>query len=194
MKISEVISLAQNGELKQLAIRTNKEALMQYIFLGMIALYEQFNLKTKEVIINLEEGKTEYKLPEDCFRIEAIYNEDGEEYILNNEDDALSILQPSFDTIQVPNPEDGAAISIIYSAYPTPITSEEQVLELPLTLLDALLNYVAYKACISPDSKQQANSTIFYQKYQLNCEEAKKNGALTRDFTTNYKLTDRGFA
>jgi hypothetical protein len=193
MTIQDVINDVAVGELKQLAVKKDTDAVISYINLGLIELYKRFDLKTDEVVIPLSAAQTIYEMPTNFLAIIEALDEAGNWYSINDEDDALSILTPTFNTIQVPNPQDGAAISIIYRALPDRITSVNNTLPLPLSLLDALYNYIGYRGhgAVNGDLKTENNS--HYMRFEANCKKARTLGVLTSDDTVNTKLTDRGF-
>ena len=193
MTIQEVIYDVAQGELKQLAVKDDTTAVISYINLGLIELYKRFSLKTEEIVIPLFSGKTMYTMPDDYQSILEALDESGDWYSINDEDDALSILTPSYNTLQIPNPIDGAAVSIIYTALPARITSVDEILPLPLSLLDALYNYIGYRGhgAVNGDLKTENNS--HYMRFEANCKKAKDLGVITSDDVVNTKLTDRGF-
>jgi len=194
MTIQDVIDDVANGELKQLAVKTDVPAVLSYINLGLIELYKRFSLKTDEVVIPLSGLQTIYTMPENFQNIIEVVNEAGDYYTINDEDDALSILTPTYNTIQVPNPEDGAAISVIYTALPDRVTSVNETLPLPSSLLDALYNYIGYRGHGSVNGDLKTENNSHYMRFEANCKKAKDLGVMTSDDVVNTKLIDRGFA
>jgi len=193
MTIQDVIDDVAQGELKQLSVKDDPVAVISYINLGLIELYKRFSLRTEEVVIPLSATKTIYTLPDDCQSILEVLDEKGDWYSINDEDDALSILTPSYNTIQVPNPEDGAAISIIYSALPVRVQVTTDILPLPLSLLDALYNYIGYRGHGAVNGELKTENNSHYMRFEANCKKAKDLGVITSDDTINTKLVDRGF-
>jgi len=193
MTIQEVIKDVAAGELKQLAVKDDSTAVISYINLGLIELYKRFDLKTDEVIIPLVASQTIYEMPTNFQSIIEVFDEKGDWYSINDEHDVLSILTPTFNAIQVPNPEDGAAISVIYRALPDRVTDVNDTLPLPLSLLDALYNYIGYRGhgAVNGDLKTENNS--HYMRFEANCKKAKDLGVLTSEDIINTKLVDRGF-
>lgn len=194
MTIQNVIDDVAQGELKQLAVKDDVSAVISYINLGLIELYKRFTLKTDEVIVPLVGSQTIYTMPDNYQSILEALDENGDWYSINDEDDALSILTPSYNTIQVPNPEDGAAISIIYTALPERITDVTEELPLPLSLLDALYNYIGYRGHGSVNGDLKTENNSHYMRFEANCKKAKDLGVITSDDVVNTKLVDRGFA
>jgi len=194
MTIQDVIDDVAEGELKQLAVKDNPTAVISYINLGLIELYKRFTLKTDEVIIQLSKLQTMYTMPANYQSILEALDEAGDWYSINDEDDALSILTPSYNTIQVPNPQDGAAISIIYTALPTRVVAATEELPIPLSLLDALYNYIGYRGHGSVNGDLKTENNSHYMRFEANCKKAKDLGVITSDDVVNTKLVDRGFA
>ena len=194
MTIQDVINDVAQGELKQLAVKDDSVAVISYINLGLIELYKRFTLKTSEIIIPLIALQTIYTMPDDYQSILEVLDENGDWYSVNDEDDALSILTPSYNTIQVPNPQDGAAISVIYTALPVRIIAATEILPLPLSLLDALYNYIGYRGHGSVNGDLKTENNSHYMRFEANCKKAKDLGVITSDDVVNTKLVDRGFA
>jgi hypothetical protein len=113
-----------------------------------------------------------------------------------NDESCLSIsaLTPDPFTIQLPESLDGDAISVIYRAYPELVTSYLGKIEIPLTLLDALLLYVAYKAYLTVRAKGNDEHMSYLTLFEQSCKQAEQYGVLTADNSTNYKMFLRGFA
>jgi len=194
MTIQDVINDVAQGELKQLAVKDDSAAVISYINLGLIELYKRFTLKTSEIIIPLIASQTMYTMPDDYQSILEVLDENGDWYSINDEDDALSILTPSYNTLQVPNPQDGAAISVIYTALPVRILAVTETLPLPLSLLDALYNYIGYRGHGSVNGDLKTENNSHYMRFEANCKKAKDLGVITSDDVVNTKLVDRGFA
>lgn len=196
MKISEVIEMAKYGELNQLVVKDDSPAIISFINLGLIELHKRFSISVKEYVVTLVEGQTIYTLPADLVLIDSVFAESGEEILINNEDDPLGVMTPSYNTIQVPNPEVGTAISIIYVAYPEYVTSPDEDLALPLTLLEALLHYIGYRAHSGIDTtstESNQNQSIHYIRFDASCKKARELGVMSIDNPTNRKLKDRGY-
>ena len=184
MTVQQVIDLAAGSELKTLAVRTDTNAVIGYINLGLIELYKRFTLELKEHIVELVDGQAIYTLPSDCMYIVAAYGEvdkDSGEKVnilpINTEDDPLSINTISWKQVQIPLATTGSYISLIYVASPAYIVNAEEILELPPQLLEALLHYIGYRARCSVDD---ANNT-HYQRFELSCQRVLQLGLLTSD-------------
>jgi len=271
MRISDVIKQAQSGELSNLAVKDDIDSIIQFINLGLIALYKRFNLATGEVVIEIGKpttdadayakiSNTEYRLPYDAGAVLEAYEEDGTPIPINVEDNPMSILTPSWNTIQVPVATNGAYISIIYSKDPDRITYSEAkpatysdditrlkltrnltvpddttlwvpyneidqngfditlgtnskivydeairivepaveavdpILPLPSSLLEALLHYIGYRGHGAVDGNVDAENNTHLIRFNAECENVKKLGAVTADdMTSSSNLSRKGF-
>lgn len=196
MLISDVILQAQGGELSNLSLKDNtpenNAIIIQYINLGLIALYKKFNLATAEVVIELGRATTPsddytmisdtlYQLPDEAGTIVGAYEENGCEININVEDDVLSIFTPSWNTVQIPTATEGSFVSIIYTKNPTYITAETETLPLPTNLLIALLHYIGYRAHGSLDGSLNTENNSHLMRFNAECEEIKRLGTITAD-------------
>ena len=204
MRLSKIIRQARNGELKALSPGDKTdEVVIDYINLAMIALYSKFQLKTDEAIIELSSARTLYKLngedtavrvdgqiktEDDVMQLIGAYDEKGP-IAINNEHEPYSIYQTSYNTVQVPMPEDGAYVGIIYKAGPEDIvytdsgdgSANDQEVALPMQLLEALLHYVGYRAHGSLDGAIDAENNTHLMRFKASCDEAIRNGVIPAD-------------
>ena len=204
MLISDVITDAKYGELQQLSLKDDDNAILSFINLGLLELYKRFNLRTEEAVVSLNSNTTMYTLdpslpnvdmPSDCdlmYIIDA-YSEAGEQIEINNEDDELSILTPTYNSIQVPNPADGAYLSLIYAAGPTRVTAPTDSLKLPPALYEALLHYIGYRGHGSVDGMINTENNTHYMRFEKSCETAKAFGLVTADDMKIRYVERKGF-
>ena len=181
MTIGDVVTQLKYGELRSLASKDDNAAIISYINLALIALYGRFNLKKSEQIITLQNNIVQYKLASDLMTIEAIYDENGDEFALDDETSLFSINQIDFETIQVPNPITGVNISVVYLAAPTYFTyidqtSLSQKLPIPVQLLEPLLHYIGYRAHGSMNGDIKAENNTHYMRYEASVKRIKDLG------------------
>ena len=204
MKLSTIISQARSGELKSLSSKDKTdEVIVNYINLALIALYSRFTLRTEEAIVALADGKTLYKLDgtdtavtvegapiedDNVLKILSAFDERGEIHI-NDESSSLSIYTPSYNTLQVPYPETGAYIAVIYKAGPNLITyiddgsgnATESIVQLPMHLLEPLLHYVGYRAHGSGTGDIDNESNSHLSRYVASCNNVEALGLIPTD-------------
>lgn len=190
MTVQQIINLAKNGELKQLAVKDDITAILGYLNLGLIELYKRFPLKIKETIIELQDDTVIYTLPSDCMWLVSAYGEvpidDSSEVNvlgINVEDDLFSINTISWNKIQVPSSVLGDYVSLIYVASPIYVTEDDldTKIELPSQLIEALVEYIAFKGHASQNGEAQAENNIHYQRFEASCARVLKNGMFTAD-------------
>lgn len=203
MTIQNVVNMAAAGELKNLAVKKDIEAVVSFINLGLIELYKRFPLSVKEHIIELEDNVEIYTMPSDFMWIIAAYDEvpetSSEAVVvvpINEEDNPLSLNTVSWNQVQVPLTLKGAYISVIYAASPPMFTVEEleSTIPLPVQLLEALLHYIGYRAHNSVTGEVNAEHTTHYTRFEASCARVEAGGMITVDDLSTYKkFGTRGF-
>jgi hypothetical protein len=211
MTVADVIEYAKYGELAQLGVVVNlkstdpvevvdaEKQILSYINLGLVELYKRFDLSTKEVVIPLLDNVTIYTITDAYYNnVYAVYGEDGKELGLNNQDDPLSVLTPSYNTVQVPNPITGTSIYVIYSASPTALVWATPLssitVPLPSSMLEALLHYVGYRAHGAMNGNVDTENNTHYMRFDASCNKLKEIGMFADDgLTSDTKLEDKGW-
>lgn len=185
MTLNDVVNQLKYGELRSIATKDDNAAIVSYVNLALQALYNRFTLKVSEQIIPLKSYKAEYKLNPDVMVIEGIYDENGDEFDLDNEGSAFSIFQVDFETIQVPNPSVGATLSVIYKPAPPTIlyvdeTSLTQKIPIPPQLTEPLLHYIGYRAHGSMDGNIKAENNTHYMRFVASCDRIDAAGLVRK--------------
>ena len=207
MTVRQVVELAKAGELKQVATKTDNEAVLGYINLGLIELYKRFPLRVEEEVITLVNGVDIYPLPAECLYLVAAYGEVDEgssELVnilpINEEDNPLSVNTVSWNKVQIPLAVTGGYISLIYAAGPTLIAYDamgtylDKEVPLPMQLIEALLHYMGYRAHGSVDGAIQTEAQSHYTRFEASCARVENSGLLTSDDLNMYKrFSTRGF-
>lgn len=203
MTVEQVIEHARSGELSNLTAEGfTDETMLLYINLGIIELYKRFALSTADALLTMRTVKTIYSLdgndvdvdlPKAFMYIIGVYDENGEELNINVESDPYSIMTPSFNEVQIPNPADGDMISIIYGAEPIYLTSVSQNIPIPVTMLEALLHYVGYRAHGAVNGEIQAENSTHYQRFEASCSRLKTLGIMTPDDVFSHSAQTKGF-
>jgi hypothetical protein len=212
MTVQQVISLAKNGELQQLAINENTDAIIGFINLGLLELYKRFTLKTDEALVHLVEGKIIYSLdgtdPDvemgdtSLMYIVSVLGgiESGrelEELSLNDSENPYSINTVNYTDIQVPVVTEGAMLSVIYASKPTYVdaTNLAAEIDIPDQLVEPLLHYIGYRGHGSVDGNIQTESNTHYMRFEASCNKAKELGVgiPADDITMETRLYTRGF-
>jgi hypothetical protein len=211
MTISDVIEYAKYGELAQLGVVKQlksttpadvieaEKQILSYINMGLLELYIRFTLRTEETVITLSANTTLYTITNPNFNsVYAVYDEEGKQYVLNDEEDPLSVLTPNYNTIQVPNPVEGATLYILYSAIPDKIlwsaSIGSSVVPLSPMMLEALLHYVGYRAHASMNGNVDGENNTHYVRFEASCKKLREIGAVADDaLSENKHFDDKGF-
>lgn len=204
MLANKVIALAKKTELRQLAVKDDDVAILGFINRGMIEIYKRFPLKQEEAIITLQEDVTDYLLdgtdpnvsipnPENFLLVSECYDEQGDPVTVNDENDPLGILTPSYNLVEVPNVAQDEKLSIIYRAAPNSITKTTENIELPAQLQEALLAYMAFlgHASVTGDGKEENNT--HFQRFVSSCDRVQELGLVTPDDLESEQWDARGF-
>jgi len=211
MTAQDVINLAKNSELKQLAVQNDDLAVLGYLNLGLLELYKRFPLEEAEAIITLRDGKTSYKLDgtdpdvsmntaKELLVIAGVFTtikEGNETWVveltINDESDMSGVDTPSFNTIEVPAVKTGARISVIYRVTPAFLTSLTDILPLPPQLLEALLHYIGYRGHGSVKGGINAEDQSHYIRFENSCKRVLLEGLITTEDLISKKFYNKGF-
>lgn len=208
MIIEDVVTLAKYSELASIAVKDDIVAIVAFMNLGMLELHTRFPIKIKEHIVPLETGVVFYDMPDDFMYATSAYGEvdryavDGPVPLAINDDtDNYSVFFSSWDTLQVTEAITGDSVSIIYVAKPTRITAdaaEDGVteLDLPDSLVDALLSYIGYRGHLGVRSDGQSENNAHLQRFERNCKKALELGVAFPSDTMHMeeRVKLRGFA
>lgn len=217
LKYGELSQLVSAG------VTTRDTQIITNINLGLIELYKRFPIKLSEVIVQLNSRRTHYTISsahaesnkpidgnsddyyvmdslyypfkDDLNQIEVVYNEEGEELPLNDENLTYSLFTVGHNVLLHPYPENENAISVIYRASaPLLVVDGEltQIVEIPDHLLELLTTYVAYKtfASISLNSPE---ATGYFTKFEASCNLINNLGLISKPSNTNLRLEINGW-
>ena len=204
MKLSEIITIARHSELNTLAVKDNVPAIISFINLGLLELYSQFNLYTEEFLIDLMDGTSIYDLPEDFMYLTGAFEapaegsqENSKPLPINEESNPYSVNTINYKQVQVPLNTTGAYISLLYTPKPQNFTPEDLEDEVPLpdSLVQLLLNFVAYKGHGAIRVEGQGDSDMYFTRFRRSCEERKSQGVAiaSDDLSMDTRIHTRGF-
>lgn len=191
---------------------------------ALIQLYSRFNLLEKELVIRVYGSWTEYPFEkkyadndptvgpkfiedslanpftEDVMKILEIFNEWGEEIVMNDPGDTTSVFTPNSRLLLVPAPVEGDCYHLLYQAYhPKLVTSAPisltQGILVPPVLLPAVEHHVAYQVFSAMNGAEAAiKGGEHLSRFEMLCAEAEsRDQATTSLVQTHFKLEERGF-
>lgn len=228
LSVGELSNLAMsnegNGEIRQ----QDQGKLLVYTNAALMAVHKRFVLNTKEVLIETIDHIVNYHLKVqfalssnsternkyiidsvgspftgDVIRILEVYDAMKWKLPLNDPGHSESLFTPGPNVLQVPNPINRMALSVMYQANHDPLEflglKNEEVLaqhiEMPEFLESALLNHVAYKVFSHLNgAEHQSKAQEYIAMYEAECSEIEENDLIGQSqSTTQTKLQERGF-
>lgn len=180
IKASDLIDLVQI-QLANWNISRDESALYQYLNMGLVDLYEKFNLGLKSETIQIIPEQAVYQLKnEDVNLVMKVYTEDGQEL---NSSDVIDSREwdykiVNYKTLLIHNPKrvDGL-LYVLYKGSPTVIVDANDRLEIPDAFKEALMLYMMYlgTATIHSEASNEYRSwdtkSVFLQLYTNKCAE-----------------------
>lgn len=205
MKVQEIVDIAKYSELNGIAVKDDIKAILAFLNLGVVELYTRFPIKTEEHIIELQEDVTMYEMPENFMYAISAFGEVPEasmdvlsEVPINEPEDPYSIFFTDWNTVQIPAVANGSYISVIYVAKPATVSEADldTELEIPITLVDALVSYIGYRGHLGVRSDGQSENNAHWFRFERNCQKARELGVAfpVDSFNMPDRLKDRGFA
>ena len=215
MKLSTVIDQVRNGDISGISsVPKTDKTLVTYINLGLISLYNRFQLRTEEAIITLQDGKTIYKLdgtdpdvtvndqpmdPDDIVTINVVFDEVGMVPV-NDNNDPSSVYTTTYNTLQIPTSQEGMYLSLIYKAGPKLITyvddgngnAVDTDIPLPLSLMEPLLMFIAYRSYLAVGDAGTPDADKYEMKYHNACTQSEALGLVPSDQYSR-DVEDKGF-
>lgn len=203
MTLQQIIDLAAASEVKNVSVQQNITAMLGFINIGMIELYDRFPLKTEEYIFERVLSTDMYSLPSDTMRLVSAYGsiiKDNKimlsELPINEENSIYSINQVSWNQIQLSNGIAHGEVSIVYVAAPVIYTEADlgSPIDLPPQFINALLTFIGYKGNDRVDDGLNKEDSLMYQRFEAACHRLKMSGSYTSDdVSMDRRIETRGF-
>lgn len=199
-------AVAMNGQIED----KDKPKMIAHLNMALTALYSRFPLLTKQLVVLQKSFITEYKLhsryaqsntastekvkyiyddkddpfKDDLLRIDCVYDEMGDQLLLNSDSTCKVAATPAQDTLEVPNPIDTNALFVIYRAKHPIVDLTTTDIELPEQLRPALLSYIASRVYAGGTAVEHATiSATLMQKYELFCMQQEEYGMVNKQQT-----------
>ncbi len=212
-------------------LETSKAKLTLFVNDALIKLYTRFVLKKSELLLEMNEWTTNYHLiprfavqyvPEseeddepiryildlplepqkdDVLRVLSVFDSNGKELPLNDQNKFGSVFTPEDKVLQVPSPEAEKSLAVTYQArhqelvYSDDDEWEDPEVKFPWHLDEALRSYVAYKVFSGTNSdKSNPKAQEMLALYEGICSDNEAKDISSQSaHPTNTKFEDRGF-
>lgn len=194
MTVKEVLDLAKIRLVNVPVSKTNA-SLIALINLGVSVLYDQFNLSIKSETITTSPDLSLYELRNnDVLLLLSLYDHTGRE--LRQSDViggvAFDYKLVNYRSFLLKNPIAGHVYAM-YKADSIKIRDENDVIDLPNSMTDALLNYVAYMSHSSINKEGVNEADTWHRKFNAACVELDMKGYRVPLNTESLSVQDRGF-
>lgn len=227
LQYGELANISISGNIdEEVGIRTEDYPLLiSHINLALTDLHTKFNLKEKSAVIQQYEGIAYYELDVkyaesniestepikyisdsvydpfigDVLRINAAFDELGNELPINDENQYNSIFLNSYKRIQIPYPNPENTLWLTYRSNHEKLSMGNPDLNadinIPAYCVEALLSYVASRVHSQRTAQEaQGLSVNLMAKYQMICDQIEEKNVLHNSpSNTNFKLGERGW-
>jgi hypothetical protein len=205
------------------------EKVIGHINLGLVEIYKRFRFLENEMNLHVRPEVTTYYLrPErvvsleniteskylerpgdyegflNILEITGIFDESGNELVMNNRFSTPAIRQLAVDTLKITGLTASAIYSVVYQAAPSKIVLDDEFdpdqyqLPIPDTIIEALLYFIAhrvYKPMGANNSTANADKSAGYQQqYELCCQKLEMYGLAPQNDDRENKFEEEGWA
>ena len=179
MTVGELVELVKVRCVDTLALAKKPDVIIKFISLGVSELYNKFNLSIKSETLVETVQKTLYELRNpDVNLLLTVYDSTGRELRQTDTYDArdfdYKIL--NYRSFLLKNPIEGELLHAVYKASPPVLKDVNDTVDLPESMIEALLTYVSYvgHGTINKDNMQEAS--FYMQRFQQLCMELDAQG------------------
>lgn len=200
---------------------SDRDAIVVHINDALLVLHTRFRLREKVLVIEQIEGRTLYPISYDYAQsnpqgsspqfivdsVEQPYEDDyirplsatdseNQRYAINKSWSELSIFTPEPNVIQIPEPEAGKTMAIVYQAGPPKVVEDtNELVDVPTALVPALRHYVAYLVHSNMNSQQNlALGQVHLSRYEEHCMRLENESFFNTDFiATNQNFKNNGW-
>lgn len=235
---SELSLISVGGNEQAIIDENNHDKLVAFVNLGLLSLYRRFNLKQGRLVLALLPDQDRYKLTsefalstrksrspvryildsltdpfkDDLLKVEVVKTDGGQELVLNDQLDPMSVLTPSTTILQVPmdivNQAAGlhdwlrtSKLHITYRAkhpdikIPLGYFDPSRVnLELPDAYVEALLYFIAARAHTPRGLQEEGRvGNQYLSLYEAECQRLEFENLAIDQGTANTRLHRAGW-
>jgi hypothetical protein len=177
LNVGDIVDIAKVTALNNLVVAKNEDTIIKFISMGVSELYRRFNLSIKTETIITNPMLNLYELRnKDVSLILAVYNSRGEELkqsdVIEGFYDYKIVNYRSF---LLREARDDMMFAV-YKASPDKVIDRDDVIDLPDSMMNALLLYVYYLAhsTINKDNVNEAN--VYSQRFEIACRDLENQG------------------
>ena len=207
MIVSEILDITVDSELANLAVGekykkgTSEEKLeagyqlISYLNLGLIELSKRFTLRTEAVLLNLYPEVNIYTVrnPE-LIRVIDAYDATGKQLRFPDTvgDTSFDIKEVAYDTFLIPVVKE-SQVMLVAKYIVKQVEALADEIDIPLVMIDALCNYIAYKAYSSLGGNNKKDSDVYFARFEQNCMILASMGYNDTSEILGKNVSHRGF-
>lgn len=194
MLVGEVKKLVKT-RLHSITLAKEDDIVLSFINLGVSELYRRFNLSIKSETVAINDNIAFYELRNnDVLMLLALYDINGRE--LKQSDTRNTAMydykQVNYRSFILTKPHN-THVYAIYKASPILLKDDEDYIDLPDAMLDALLTYCSYLGH-STINRDNANEVSMWIKYfEVCCQELENQGYRIPLDVERYSVQIKGF-
>jgi hypothetical protein len=194
------VNMALTELYKRFPIKVREVQIQEYASIGTYYLDSDYSIITGTAATKYLIDSETVPFEDDVLKITRVYDEAGVELPVNDANDVTSIITRSYKSFEIANPLDTATITVEYRADHVMIDAGELdadavEVELPRSLLEALLNYVAFRAFSAQPATLDGGDRagVFMQKFEASVQRITNLDLVNAEEKPNQKLSDNGW-
>jgi len=193
------INMALTELYKRFPIKIREIQIQEYASIGIYYLDSKYSTITGTAATKYLIDSAAFPFQDDVLKITTIYDELGVELPFNNINETTSINTRDYNSFEVSNPDATKALTVEYRANhviidPAELDATTVDVILPRSLLEALLNYVAFRAfAANPPIDGVDRSGSFLQKFEASIARISLLDLVNDSEKFNIKLDNNGW-
>ena len=177
MKVGQVLKLAA-FKIQNLTLSKDTEGMISLINMGVGDLYRRFNLSLKSETIHTNPTLALYELRnDDVEMLLRLFTREGYEL---KQSDVIDSREWDYKLVNyrsflLHKPVD-CYLYAVYKASPVELADENDTIDLPEAMLDALLTYITYQAYDTINRDNKNATAYWYKQYENKCVDLQNMG------------------
>lgn len=196
MIVGELLPLVKL-RLDSLILAQKDEILLSFINLGIAELYRRFNLSIKSETITCNFDSALYELRnDDVLMLLTVYDKFGKELRQSDVCDSLAydFKIINYRSFVLRKPFNGYLFAV-YKAAPIILKDNEDEIDLPIAMINALLDYCAYMghSTVQSNSQNTREFGLHLQLFESSCQQLENQGYKVPINTETVAIQAKGF-
>jgi len=200
-QLISAVNLGLKEIYKRFFLSSKEIYIQQYTQIATYVLssrYAQTNIASVEPIKYIMDT-VDRPFLDDVLKIEEVYDEEGNKLPINDITEDLSVFTPNYRSVQVPYPDDANTMAVQYRAshpriiYTRALLPADVEIELPNSLHEALLLYIASRFATSIGGDQGNEGNDYFQKFEASCNKVDELGLEVQGEPGDWRFDQAGW-